>query len=486
MAEDYFLQPVILSGGSGTRLWPLSRESFPKQFLQLTEEDQYTLLQKTYKRIENLENLCKPIIICNEEHRFIVGDQMRQINTDPLAIILEPARRNTAPAIAVAAMKAIEEFKDENIDPILLILSSDHYIENANEFKKAIQNSIRLAAGGYLIIFGITPTHPSTGYGYIKAQYKFDENNFKSNKVIQFLEKPDLKTAQSLIKDEKYTWNSGMFVFKASSILAELSKFTPEIVNNCEKSFKERILDLDFLRLEKSSFSNCVETSIDIAVFEKTQNAYVLPLNCGWDDIGNWESLWDISTKDLNGNSIKGRVIAKETSKSLIRSEDKLLVCLGLKDMMIINTKDALLVANKSFSQEIKDIVSTLNKKNLKEGKKHKKIHRPWGFYESIEESQSWQIKKIEVNPGASLSLQLHHHRSEHWIVVEGIAEVQLDEKKKLLSKNESIYIPFKSKHRLCNPGISKLILIEVQTGDYLGEDDIIRFDDMYGRIGNR
>tara|TARA_B100000242_G_scaffold233704_1_gene173660 strand:+ start:2257 stop:3708 length:1452 start_codon:yes stop_codon:yes gene_type:complete len=477
--------PIILAGGTGSRLWPLSRESFPKQFLQLTDENNYTLLQQTIKRIEGLENLCKPIIICNEEHRFIVGDQMREIKTDPLAIILEPSRRNTAPAISIAALKAIELFKNDNVDPILLILSSDHYIEETEEFRKSIQSSIELAAHDNLIIFGIIPSHPATGYGYIKAETHLKKDSYIPNKVEKFIEKPDSKTAQLLFENKKYFWNSGMFVFKANSILKELSKFAPKIVENCKECLKESKVDLDFLRLDRSFFSKCPDISIDIAVFEKTKKAYVLPMDCGWNDIGNWESLWNISKKDVYENSIRGNVVVKNSERSLIRSEDKLIVCIGLKDLMIIDTKDALLVSNKSFSQEIKNIVSTLNKKNIKEGKQHKKIYRPWGYYESIEESKNWQIKKIEVNPGASLSLQLHNHRSEHWIVVEGTAKVQVDDEKKILQKNESIYIPLKSKHRLSNNGQDPLVLIEVQTGFYLGEDDIIRFDDIYGRISN-
>ena len=477
--------PIILSGGTGSRLWPLSRESFPKQFLKLTDEENYTLLQQTYKRIEDLENLDKPIIICNEEHRFIVGDQMRTIKTNPGAIILEPSRRNTAPAITIAAMKAIKDNREKNVDPILLILSSDHFIEKEDEFKKSIKKSIELANEGGLIIFGIMPTYPSTGYGYIKSEDILGINKGKANKVEKFIEKPNLKTAKSLFENKKYSWNSGMFVCKASSILRELSKFAPEIVENCQRCLDNSKKDLDFLRLEESSFAKCKDISIDVAVFEKTQKAYVLPLNCGWDDIGNWESLWNISKKDSNGNSIKGNTLIKDTKNSLIRSQDKLLVSLGLEDVMIVDTQDALLVARKNYSQEIKNIVSILNNKNLKEGKQHKKIHRPWGFYVSIEERNYWQIKKIEVNPGASLSLQKHNHRSEHWIVVEGTAKVQVNDKVQTLSKNESVYIPIKSKHRLSNPGNSSLILIEVQTGDYLGEDDIERFDDIYGRIIN-
>ena len=479
--------PIILAGGTGSRLWPLSRESYPKQFLQLTDEDDYTLLQKTYKRIEDIENLSNPIIICNEEHRFIVGDQMRKIKIDPLSIILEPIRRNTAPAISIAALKAIECCKhDSSIDPILLILSSDHYIQKVNEFKKSIKYSIELADLGNLIIFGIIPSYPATGYGYIKAKNQFKADRYSEYKVEKFIEKPSLKLANSFFENKKYSWNSGMFVCKARSILKELSKFNPQIVDNCEKCLSKSVVDLDFLRLDKSSFSQCPSISIDVAVFEKTKKAYVLPLDCGWDDIGNWESLWNISKKDLDGNSIKGNVLVKETKSSLIRGEEKLLVSLGLKDIMIIDTKDALLVANKNFSQEIKEIVSTLNQKKFKEGKQHKKVYRPWGFYISIEESNIWQIKKIEVNPMAALSLQMHNHRSEHWIVLEGTAQVQVDEEIKLLSKNESVYIPIASKHRLSNPSEEPLVLIEVQTGSYLGEDDIIRFEDIYGRINNK
>ncbi len=474
--------PIILAGGTGSRLWPLSRESFPKQFLQLTDEDNYTLLQKTYKRIEGLENLSKPIIICNEDHRFIVGDQMKKIKTKPLNIILEPSRRNTAPAIAIAALKAIEDNKKENIDPILLILSSDHYIQEIDKFNKSIQKGIQLALNNHLIVFGILPSYPATGYGYIKAKKNLKAKSLQANKVEKFIEKPDYNTAKLLYKDEKYSWNSGMFVFKASAILNELSEFAPDIVNRCKECLEKSKLDLDFLRLDNTSFSSCLDISIDVAVFEKTQNAYVFPLDCGWNDIGTWESLWNISNKDFDGNSIKGNVITEGTKKSLIRSEDKLLVILGLTDTMIIDTKDALLVANKKYSQEIKNILSKINDKKLEVGKQHKKMHRPWGFYESLEDCKTWQIKKIEVNPGASLSLQLHNHRSEHWVIVEGIAKVQVNEEIKYLSKNESVYIPIKSKHRLSNPGETPLVLIEVQTGSYLGEDDIIRFDDIYGR----
>ena len=470
--------PVILAGGTGTRLWPLSRRSFPKQFLNLLNEDKYTLLQKTYKRIESLDNLSKPIIICNEEHRFIVGDQMRKINIEPLTIMLEPARRNTAPAIAIAALKSIELHED----PILLILSSDQDIKNISKFKSSIRNSINIAKDGNLAIFGVKPTFPSTGYGYVKSIDKLDYDNYDAIKVEKFLEKPDINVAKEIFEDAKYTWNSGMFVFKARTILSELKKFAPDINKHCEKCLIESKKDLDFLRLNKDHFTKCRDISIDYAVLEKTNKAFVFPLNCGWNDIGSWESLWRIEKKDSEGNAVKGKVLLEGTKDSLIRSEDKLVVSIGLKNIILIETRDAVLVANKKDSQKIKGIVNLLNEKGLIEGKQHKKVYRPWGYYLSIEESNRWQIKKIMVNPGASLSLQMHNHRAEHWVVVKGIAKVEVNKKEQFLSINESTYIPLGAKHRLSNTGNEPLILIEVQTGDYLGEDDIIRFKDNYDR----
>jgi len=470
--------PIILGGGTGSRLWPLSRESFPKQFLKLTDDSEYTLIQKTYKRIENIENMTKPIIICNEEHRFIVGDQMNRINTKPLSILLEPEGRNTAPAIAIASLKALEEYKD----PILLILSSDHEIKNVQKFTESIKRSIDLAKEGKLVIFGIIPTHPSTGYGYIKSLIKLSEGNLVSSKVEKFIEKPDIETAQKLFEDKHFTWNSGIFVFKAKSILNELKSYAPEIIKSCEQCLKKSQKDLDFLRLDKKTFTNCENISIDYAVMEKTKKAYVLPLNCGWDDIGTWDSLWNISKKDPKGNATKGKILTKDTKNSLIRSEEKLVVSIGLDNIIIIETKDAVLVADKKKAQKVKNIVNTLNKQGLIEGRQHKKVFRPWGYYLSIENDRKWQIKKIEVNPGASLSLQMHKQRAEHWIVVKGTAKVEVDEKEYYLSENESTYIPLGSKHRLSNPGTKPLILIEVQSGDYLGEDDIVRFEDNYGR----
>ena len=474
--------PIILAGGSGSRLWPLSRKSYPKQFLSLVEGDKNTLLQRTYKRIKNLENLSNPIIICNEEHRFIVGDQMRKIKINPLSIILEPLGRNTAPAIAIAALKAIDYFKDGDLDPILLILSSDHHIENINKFHNSLIKSIEESKKGNLIIFGVVPTYPATGYGYIESKDLPISENIIARKVKSFIEKPTQETAKLLFESNKFLWNSGMFVFKATDIIEEIESHSPYIIENCKESLKNSIKDLDFLRLDRKTFEKCPDTSIDIAVFEKTKKAFVIPLDCGWDDIGNWESIWNLSKKDKNDNSLNGKIVTHDTIKSLIKSETRLVLTIGLENIIIIDTKDALLVANKKNAQDVKKLVQTLNREGYIEGKQHKLMHRPWGHYLSIEEGSNWQIKKIEVYPGESLSLQMHHHRSEHWIVVQGTARVEIDNQIKIISQNESAYIPLGSKHRLSNPGKMHLILIEVQSGDYLGEDDIIRFEDIYGR----
>ena len=473
--------PIILAGGTGSRLWPLSRKSFPKQFLNLLD-DQYTMLQQTYKRIENLDDICRPIVICNEEHRFIVGHQMKEINVKPLEILLEPEGRNTTPAIAIAALKALNNFKDKNIDPILLILSSDHQIIDINKFQLSIENSINFALQDNLVIFGIPPTYPSTGYGYIKSEKQLDHNEYFPIKVDKFIEKPDKKTAEYFLKDKKYSWNSGMFVFKATAIINEIKKFAPEVLKNCEKCLDKSKVDLDFLRLEENSFKNCEDISIDISVFEKTKKAFVIPLNCGWDDIGNWESLWKISKKDFNGNSLNGRVLAHNTKDSIIRSEDKLVVGIGLENIVIVETRDAVLVANTKDSQNVKNIVSLMKEKGFNEAQYHKIVYRPWGSFLSIEDGCTWQIKKIEVNPGASLSLQMHFHRSEHWVVVSGTAKVEIGNLEKIIGANESVYIPLGEKHRLSNPTKFPLILIEIQSGNYLGEDDIKRFEDNYGR----
>ncbi len=473
--------PIILAGGTGSRLWPLSRRSFPKQFLNLLD-DKFTMIQKTYKRIENLNNICRPIVICNEEHRFIVAHQMNEIDVKPLSILLEPEGRNTTPAITIAALKALEIFKDTNVDPILLILSSDHQIEDIDNFHQAIKNSIQVASEGNLVTFGVNPTYASTGYGYIKSEDHLEHDEYLAIKVNHFIEKPNKATAELLVKDKKYSWNSGMFVFKATSILEEIKYFAPDIFNNCKQCLKISQNDLDFLRLEKKSFIKCENLPIDISVFEKTKKAYVIPLNCGWDDVGSWETLWRILKKDKEGNSFKGKILAEATKDSLIRCEDKLVVGLGLENIIIVETKDAVLVANREYSENIKNLVLLMNEKGFDESLNHKKVYRPWGSFLSIEEGNTWKIKKIEVNPGASLSLQMHSLRSEHWVVVKGKAKIEIDNIKKIIGQNESVYIPLGVKHRLSNPTKNSLILIEIQSGSYLGEDDIKRFDDIYGR----
>ena len=469
--------PVILCGGSGTRLWPLSRESFPKQYLSLGTHKE-SLLQKTLTRIKDLKNITSPILVCNENHRFIVAEQMRAINIKKFSILLEPSGKNTAPAITIAALKALEIEQD----PILLVLSSDHEILDVNKFTLAIKAGINYAKEGKLAIFGILPKLPETGYGYIKGSKPFDINKLEAIKIEKFLEKPNLDTAKKLIKDKRYTWNSGMFIFKAKTILEEIQKFTPEVIKNCEIAFNKSKHDLDFQRLDKSSFNKCPNISIDVAVMEKTNKGVVLPLDAGWSDIGSWQAVWEISEKDNNGNFLKGNVMANDTKNSYLRSENKLLVALGIEDVIMVETNDAVLVANKKYSQRIKDIVNELKRKNIPEGQIHSKIYRPWGYYLSVVGEDRWQVKLIHVKPNEKLSLQMHHHRAEHWVVVNGTAKVEVNGKIEILTENQSIYIPLGSKHRLSNPGKIPLTLIEVQSGSYVGEDDIVRFEDKYGR----
>ena len=470
--------PIILCGGSGTRLWPLSRQSFPKQFLSLTSNNKDSLLQKTIERISNLKNISSPILICNEEHRFLVAEQMRGINIKNCSILLEPFGRNTAPAIAIAALKAL----DKNDDPILLILSSDHEISNKEKFINTLNAGINYAENEKLVTFGIIPTSPETGYGYIKAAKPFTDN-LEGIDIKEFLEKPDLETAKKLIEDKRFTWNSGIFMFKAKTIIKEIDKFSPDIIKYCRESLKQSRNDLDFIRLDKMSFEKCPNISIDCAVMEKTTKGTVLPLNANWNDIGSWQSVWEVSNKDKNGNFTKGKTIIKNTKNCYLSSEARLLVGIGLENLIVVETNDAILVSNKSESQKVKEIVKILKDKKIPEGLKHSKIYRPWGHYKSIVEEDRWQVKLIEVKSGEKLSLQMHHHRSEYWIIVRGTAEVEVDDKTKILTENESVYIPLGSKHRLTNPGKIPLALIEVQSGSYVGEDDIVRFDDKYGRI---
>ena len=471
--------PVLLCGGSGKRLWPYSRQSFPKQFLTLNFTDKKSLLQKTQLRTSKINYVEDPILICNEEHRFIVAEQMREINVIPKSIILEPFGRNTAPAITIAALKALEIYEDPN----LLILSSDHQIENEEKFVDVINEGLKYSNIGKLVTFGIVPTAPQTGYGYIKSQKPLCKTSMNGSKIESFVEKPDKRTAENLIKDSRFTWNSGIFLFKASSILKEVENFNPEIKKYCESSLNKNLFDLDFQRLDEKAFKDCPNVSIDVSVMEKTRNAYVLPLEAGWSDVGSWDFVWDISEKDLDGNVIEGNVITRNTKNSLLLSQDRLITAMGLEDLVIVETRDAILIAKKEESQKVKDIVEILKKNKLSQGVEHQKIYRPWGDYVSIANENLWQVKLIKVKPGEKLSLQRHQYRSEHWVVVSGTAKVEIEGKERTLHQNQSSYIPVGSKHRLSNPGKTDLKIIEVQTGSYLGEDDIQRFDDNYGRI---
>ncbi len=469
--------PVILCGGSGTRLWPLSRQSFPKQFLSLTSDDKDSLLQKTIKRISNLKKISSPILVCNEEHRFLVAEQMRGINIKNFSILLEPFGRNTAPAIAISALKALEK----NDDPILLILSSDHEILNKEKFINTLNAGICYAENGKLVTFGIVPTRPETGYGYIKAEKPFNDN-LQGIDIKEFLEKPDLEKAKEFINDKRFTWNSGIFMFKAKTIIEEIEKYSPDIVKYCHESLKQSRNDLDFERVEKKSFQKCPNISIDFAVMEKTKKGTVLPLDANWNDIGSWEAVWETSEKDENNNLRSGNIFLKDSKNCYLRSEKRLIAGIGLDDLIVVDTNDALLISKKNKTQSVKEIVQILKDKGEPASYKHQKIYRPWGHYLSLAKDKRWQVKSILVKPGESISLQMHHHRSEHWVVVKGTAKVELNGNITFLSENQSIYIPLGSKHRLTNPEKVALIIIEVQSGSYVGEDDIVRFEDKYGR----
>lgn len=466
------IRPVILAGGSGTRLWPLSRKQSPKQFLKLGSTN-YTLLQNTVLRLKNLE--CdQPILICNEEHRFIAAEQMREIGIDA-TIILEPEGKNTAPAIALAALLL------EKTEPnqILLILAADHLIKDTAVFENAILDAVSLAEKNKLVTFGIVPLQPETGYGYIEKGTQF-ERGFK---IQQFVEKPNRETAELYLESKKYLWNSGMFVFKANHYLNELEQYGTDILDNCRLSMIKTEYDKDFIRIDHDQFKNCRSESIDYAVMEKTSNAVVVELDAGWSDIGSWSALWEVSEQDHQGNVYQGDVISHKSSENYCYSEKRLVSLLGVNNMVIIDTQDAILIAAKDQVQEIKAIVDDLKSQDRGEISSHREVYRPWGKYDCIDQSERYQVKRITVKPGQKLSTQMHHHRAEHWIVVSGTAKVSKGTKTFLLTENQSVYIPVGEVHTLENPGKLPLELIEVQSGSYLGEDDIIRFDDIYGRV---
>ena len=477
MRKDVVI-PVILCGGSGSRLWPLSRESYPKQYLSLIKDSKSSLLQKTIKRINKVKNIIPPIIICNEEHRFIVLNQLRQINVEPIAIILEPVGRNTAPAIAISALQAVKNYHN----PKLLVLAADHEIKNKDGFINTIENGIYYSNLDFLVTFGIVPTRPETGYGYIEVEEYIPSNTSKGYPIKKFVEKPNLETAKRFIEEKRFLWNSGMFLFKAETILKEINKYNPNLRKTCSESLDNAKKDLVFTRLEESSFKKANNISIDNAVMEKTKSSIVMPLNVGWSDIGSWKSIWEIEDKDPKENVSMGKVYLKNSRNCYVRSDNRLIVGIGLDDLIIVETRDAILITKNNSDQEVKNVLNELKENSYVESKTHKKIYRPWGNYLSLAESDNWQVKRIEVNVNGSLSLQLHMKRSEHWVVVKGSALVEIDERKFILEENQSTYIPLGSKHRLSNNGDETLILIEVQSGIYLGEDDIIRFKDIYGR----
>jgi len=464
------LKAIVMAGGSGTRLWPLSRAAYPKQFLALHGDD--TMLQATFKRLDGL-NIHSSTTICNEEHRFFVAEQLREIDRLD-SIILEPVGRNTAPAIALAAFSL-----PEGEDPLFLVLAADHVIQNETAFTEAVKNAIPLAEAGKLVTFGIVAHEPNTGYGYIKK----GKSQGAGFAVDSFVEKPSIEVAKEYLESDDYLWNSGMFLFRPSRYLAELQKHRPDIYEACQLSMKDTVKDNDFLRVNETAFKACLGESIDYAVMEKTHDAVVVPMDAGWSDIGSWSSLWDISEKDRDGNSNHGDVILYDTKNSYVRTDDKLVAVVGVDGLVVVCTKDTVLVAQKDSVQHAKIIAQQLKLDSRSEWELHREVYRPWGKYDSIDSGARYQVKRITVKPGAKLSTQMHHHRAEHWIVVSGAAKVTNGDKTFLLSENESTYISVGVVHALENPGKVDLELIEVQSGGYLGEDDIIRFEDNYGRV---
>ncbi len=466
--------PVILSGGSGTRLWPLSRKMHPKQLLPLIHDT--SMLQDTINRLGAAEEINRALIICNEQYRFMVAEQVHHSQIKQSDIILEPVGKNTAPAIALAAIHATEN--DE--DPVLLVLPADHVIENVAAFHLALKTGLKQAQAGNFVTFGVVPDRAETGFGYIKANRSQGENNYYP--VDKFVEKPDAEHALLYLQEGGYYWNSGMFMFKASAYLVALQQFAPEIAAACEHACEKASRDMDFIRIGIDEFKHCPSDSIDYAIMEKVANAVVIPVDIGWSDVGSWSALHDIGHSDQNDNILIGDVKSCATRNSYVRAETRLVATLGVENLIIVDTDDALLVADRECVQDIKAIVEELQNENRDEVLIHKRVCRPWGCYQGIDAAERFQVKRITVNPGSILSLQLHHHRSEHWIIVSGTAKVTRGEEIFSLTENESTYIPLGVKHRLENIGKIPLEIIEVQTGSYLGEDDIVRFDDIYGR----
>lgn len=467
--------PVILAGGSGTRLWPLSRSSLPKQFLPLVSSR--TMLQETILRLNVIPQMAAPIVVCNQAHRFLVAEQLNNIGITDAVIILEPIGKNTAPATAIAALYAKKHFKN---DPILFVLPADHLIRDEASFKLSVEVAVASARKGKLVTFGIEPTYPATGYGYIKMASTSNLDHCYD--VLQFVEKPNQETAEKYVALGGYCWNSGMFLFQSSQFLKELHQYAPDILSACEKSIAKMTKDLDFSRLDQSEYTMCPSDSIDYAVLEKTSNAVLVPLKTEWSDVGSWTTLCEVKEKDSNNNVIQGDIYAQQVKSSYIHAENRLVVAIGIKDQIIIETADAVLVADKQYSELLKDVVQHLKNESRSEIDCHSKVYRPWGQYETIDSGDGYLVKRIMVKPGASLSLQSHQYRSEHWVVVRGTAEVTRGEEVFILNQNQSTYISKGLKHRLSNPGQDNLEIIEVQSGSYLDEEDIVRYDDVYGR----
>jgi len=471
------LTPVILSGGAGTRLWPLSRELYPKQLLALVGPR--TMLQQTALRLEGL-NAAPPIVVCNDAHRFLVAEQLRQIKLAPKAIVLEPVGRNTAPAIALAAHAAVRGLPANAEDPLLLVLPADHVIKDVPAFQRAVRLALSSAQQGQLVTFGIVPTAPETGYGYIQR----GAASGALNRIARFIEKPDAKRALEFQRSGEYYWNSGMFMFGARRYLAELARLSPDMARACEAAFTAARADLDFTRIAPETFAACPADSIDYAVMEKTADAVVVPLAAGWSDVGSWAALHEASQADARGNVAHGDVIIEDSDGCYLHAESRLVAAVGLKDHVVVETKDAVMVAPKSRVQDVKKLVLQLKESGRYEHSLHREVFRPWGSYDSLEAGPRFQVKRLKIKPGATLSLQLHHHRAEHWVVVAGTARITRGEEVFLLEENQSTYIPIGVKHRIENPGMIALEIIEVQSGSYLGEDDIVRFEDRYGREG--
>ncbi|MDD2879478.1 MAG: mannose-1-phosphate guanylyltransferase/mannose-6-phosphate isomerase [Rhodoferax sp.] len=489
MTSTVLIQPVVLSGGSGTRLWPLSREKYPKQLLSLIGDD--SLLQATVRRVQGIPDadLAPPMVVCNEEYRFVIAEQLRLLGQSG-TVVLEPCGRNTAPALTIAALAAIKNAAD----PVLLVMPADHVITDVTAFQKVVSAGAALAANGAVVTFGITPDAPETGYGYIQAGETYGAaDDADARMIARFVEKPDLATAQSYLSEGSYSWNSGLFMMRASVWLSAMGVCRPDILAACQTAWEQGQTDGEFVRVGKEAFAQCPSDSIDYAVMERIASGanpssatlpagVVLPLSAGWSDVGAWDALWQVLPKDARGNVTQGDVLLHDCENTLALSEGRLIACVGVSDLVVVETADAILVSHKDKTQDVKKIVDALKAKGRPEGSIHRKVFRPWGWYDGVDAGERFQVKRIVVKPGGTLSLQMHHHRAEHWIVVSGTARVTCGEKAFLLSENQSTFIPLGTTHRLENPGCVALEMIEVQSGSYLGEDDIVRFEDVYGR----